>query len=401
MLKSITVFIACIGILSAGITSTGTSIHAEEKKLQQVEEQKVIKNKPKVNFSFHGDVNYRFRGDIHANRDVKGEKRSKKVDHQHRYAWNLKAGIKVSDNLSFGVRLSNPLGYITDDVEDNFSWAFGSDSKMELLTISEMYFQWNASILNIAGGKIPVIGNTTLDLSAYEGVRYKNATTSWKETMNASQLGLNLGLIIYKDKSNSLEFNTLYTIAQGGEGRGKAVDALKNDQLRFIFSFPLAVMEQKLSFDPVLHFRTNIDRSLDNKNSNHSLTGGLDIDILAFKQVGFTVGYAIGGFKNDSHKDEIDYIASAPLGMLTKFGITAHPGYGTIKAEFKFNNSQDREAYTTVNYNQLYWDIQYDMPIKGLTITPRMRAWHGFNDKKNDDSVVNMLLPALILGARF
>ena len=397
MFKSITFFVACIGILSAGFTSTS----AEEKKIEQAEAQEVNTTQPKVNFSFHGDVNYRFRGDIQANKDIGGKKQNAQVDHQHRYGWNLKARVEVSDNLLFGVRFSNPLGYITDDVEDNFSWAFGSDSKVELLTISEIYFQWNVSIVSIAGGKIPVMGNTALDLAAYEAMQYKNATTSWNEAMNAAQLGLNLGLLIYKNNSTSLEFNTLYTIAQGEKRRGKAADALKNDQLRFIFSLPLSVMDQKLSFDPVLHFRTNTDRSLDNKKGNHSLTGGLDINILAIKQVSFTVGYAIGGFKNDSHKDEIGYIASAPLGMLTKFGVTAQPGYGTIRGEFKFNNAQDREAGTTVNYNQLYWDFQYDMPIKGLIITPRIRAWHEFNDKKNDDSVVNMLLPALILSAQF
>ncbi|MGD9202014.1 MAG: hypothetical protein PVI26_10650 [Chitinispirillia bacterium] len=397
MLKSIIIFTTFIFIFHTGLTNTC----AEENKLEQVEVKELIKNEPKVNFSFHGDVNYRFRGDIEANMDISGEKRSKKIDHQHRYAWNLKAGITVSDNLLFGMRLSNPLGYITDDVVDNFNWAIGKDSNIELLTISEIYFRWNVNVLTIAGGKIPVIGNTALDLAAYEGKKYINATTSWKETMNASQLGLNLGLLLYKSNLTSLKFNTLYTIAQGERRRGKAADALKNDQLRFIFSLPLTFIEPKMSFEPVLHFRTNIDRSFDNKKGNHSLAGGLDINFLPIEQVGFTVGYAIGGFRNDSHEDETGYIASAPLGILVKFGVAAQPGYGTIKTEFKFSNSQDREAFTTVNYNQLYWDIQYDMPIKGLTITPRMRAWHGFNDIKNDDSIVNMLLPALILSAQF
>lgn len=385
------------------VFSIFTSLFAEEKPETETKQEieKKVDNKFKAKISFSGDVQYRIRADIHLNKDTSGAALSKQIDHQHRYAWNFIAKAIVSENLFIGMRLSNPSGYITDDIVDNLKTTRELlETHRRFLAVPEMYFKWNVGIFYIAGGVIPVISNTVLSLSGYEDSDFKHATGSWKDKMNNSQTGLNLGLNFINNKSSSFGLNTIYTIASG-VGKTNAVDAFKNEQLRFIFSFPLYILDEKLSLLPVIHFRTNICRSADLEKANHSLVGGIDININPIKQLSFNTGFAVGGNKNECQKDDPGYdtLKTAPLGLLTAFKITLNPGFGKGIIGLKISTSKDREANPEIVYTMLRWDIKYAIPIKGLTIMPRLRLWYGFND--NNKESITKLRPALALIGKF
>ncbi len=106
-----------------------------------------------------------------------------------------------------------------------------------------------------------------------------------------------------------------------------------------------------------------------------------------------------GLYNNDALKDDSNYVASAPLGMLLRTKIRFVPSYGRIMAEFRYGRSRDREMEEIVNYDLFHWDLKYAMPVKKITIMPRFRAWYSFNS--NEEHSVLELRPALILKAAF
>ena len=276
--------------------------------------------------SFSGDVQYRMRADVIMDRDQNGVSLPTQADHQHRYAWNFMTNAAISENVFIRMRLSNPSGYITDDIIDNLKTTKELlESPKQFLAVPEMYFHWNAGIVNLAAGVIPVLSNTVLSLAGYEEKGFMHATGSWKDKMNNSQTGINLGFDIIDRKSISFAFNTIYAIAKG-IGETDAMDALKKEQLRLIFSSPICVMEKKISFAPVMHLRTNMYRSSVSDEANHSLVGGIDININLNKRISFGTGFAAGGNRNKCFTNDSGYIAEAPLGFLTDMKLKVNPG---------------------------------------------------------------------------
>ncbi len=359
--------------------------HAEEKK---------EKKTSKAEVSFSGDVQYRLRGDILVGKDENGDTKDRIANHQNLYGWNFMSKAVMSDNLLLGFRLSNPGGYSCDDIMENINKA------NQIITVPEAYFKWNLDWFSIAAGIIPVKGNTTLSFSAYTDDGYRDAVSGWKTRMNASQIGTDLSFSFLKNDQTSFGFHSLYSIARG-VGKTNAADAFKNEQLRFLFSFPLSILKEKLSFDPAMHLQTNVYRSADLDKANHALIGGIDINIKPVKQLGIKLGFAAGGHKNDCLEDGPGYdtLKTAPLGILSVLALKVKPGYGKGDLIFKISNSKDREAATEVQNTMFRWDLKYEFPIKGFVIKPRLRIWYGINDA--DDAVYCKIRPSLILIGRF
>ncbi|MFC1476446.1 hypothetical protein ACFL5S_00620 [Fibrobacterota bacterium] len=349
--------------------------------------------------SFSGDVQYRIRADIIMDKGPNGVSLPTQADHQHRYAWNLMANAAISENVFIGMRLSNPSGYITDDIVDNLKTTKELlESPKQFLAVPEMYFNWNVGIVNLSAGVIPVLSNTVLSLAGYEEKGFMHATGSWKDKMNNSQTGINLGFDIIDRGEITFAFNTIYAIAKG-VGETDAMDALKNEQLRLIFSSPVNILKKKLSFAPVMHLRTNMHRSSVSDEANHSLVGGIDIDVNLNKRISFGAGFAAGGNRNDCFTNDSGYIAEAPLGFLTDMKLKVNPGYGKGNVSIKISNARDREDSLNRTYTMFRWDIRYGFPIKGITIMPRLRVWYGFNNL--DEETLIKLRPALILICKF
>jgi hypothetical protein len=376
----------------------------------------------KPNIKFNGDAQYRFRFDYIVAKNEEGTDSSAAPDYSNRYAWNLKWKITVSENLLFGIRLSNPLGYQTDNIADNMKQV--SENNYNILSVPELYFKWSAGIFSLSAGIIPVKANTVLNLIAHEPnerdaipgstLAYKSARDytwyPWNVLMNNSQKGIDLGFDFINKKELSFGMNLISSMANDAPGTDKA-DAFLLDQVRFILSFPTSFSENKISLLPVMHVRTNAYRSgdEDHKYTDHSLAGGCDIVYSPIEALGIKVGLAGGMYKNECQKGDSINIdddpqlepvpQTAPLGILLNSGITVLPGYGKASVFFAFVQARDREADPSLKNNTLFWDIKYGMPIKKLTIMPRCRIW--YDTREDYDDAVTMLRPELILMANF
>lgn len=361
------------------------------------------KEKPKLSFS--GDLQYRLRYDYIKKENNDGEKESTTGDYSNLYAWNFRAKAVINENLLFGMRLSNPSGGGPDKILDNLNKMYYKDYdeyNFRILSIPEMYLKWNVSVVSLSFGIIPVPANTVLNLAYTEPDNYMTkgcceaGITTWKVYMNNSQTGLDLGFSFVDDKATSIGLGVVSAVASNS-GPDSPAYALKNDQLRFIFSLPVSLLEKKLSFLPVMHIRTNVYRSADKEKANHSLTGGVDIGIKPAKQIGMNLGFAAGGFKNDAVAPEDS--VSAPLGMLANAKVTLMPGYGKATVNFNFGMAKDREADPVINNNLIHFDFMYAMPVKSLTIMPRVRIWNFTNSE--DDASELRVRPELFFMGKF
>ncbi len=361
------------------------------------------KAKPKLSFS--GDLQYRLRYDYLKMKNSYGEEASKTGDYSNLYAWNFRAKAVINENLLFGMRLSNPSGGGPDKILDNLSKAYyktTDDYNFRILSIPEMYLKWNVSVVSLSFGIIPVPANTVLNLAYTEPDNYMTkgcceaGITTWKVYMNNSQTGLDLGFSFVNDGATSVGLGVVSAVATNA-GPDSPAYALKKDQLRFIFSLPVILLKKKLSFLPVMHLRTNVYRSADKEEANHSLTGGIDIGIKPAKQIGMNLGFAAGGFKNDAVAPEDS--VSAPLGMLANAKVTLMPGYGKATVNFNFGMAKDREADPVINNNLIHFDLMYAMPVKSLTIKPRVRIWNFINSE--DDASELRVRPELFFMGKF
>ncbi len=362
--------------------------------------------KPKMEISFKGDVQYRFRYHYETGKDDQGNDIKAGGDYTNRYAWNFIVKALVNEHVRFGLRLSNPKGSATDNVEENVLKVSDDSAEMRaLISIPEMCFKWSVGIFSLAGGIIPVPGNTVLGLAAFEDKGYEGAVTSWKNCMNNSQIGIDLGFTFIDEKATSLGLGIVSAVARDNvdEDESTPSQALKNDQLRFIFTLPASIREEKLSLLPCLHLRTSVYRSADKEKANHSLVGGIDIGVNLIKQFAVQAGFAVGGHTNDCLANDggYDTLKTAPLGMLTTIKLVAKPGYGKGILIFKVSTSKDRETDPLVVHNMLRWDLKYGFPIKGLTIMPRIRVWYSFNHSDTDKSETTEIRPELILMSKF
>lgn len=393
MTKTATLFL----ILPLSICLFFSSSFSEDttETLSEAEAGNKEEKRPKTNIiTFAGDVQYGIRGEILVGKDENGDKLGRIADHQHRYGWNFRSRAVLSNNLQLGLRLSNPRGHNTDNVKDNI------EKVSYLITIPEACFKWQVNRFFLAGGVIPVKGNTTLGLSAYIDDGYKNAVTAWKNKMNESQTGFDLRFNFLSNDQTSFGFNSLYAIASAAD-ETNAIDAFKEEQLRFLFALPLSLMKQRLSFYPAMHLRTNVYRSADLDKANHSLIGGIDVKINPNKQFRIKLGVAAGAHSNSSQeKDPLyDSLKTAPYGVLSVIGLRIKPGFGQGDIIMKYSHSRDRVESPKTSFSMLRWDIKYEIPIKSLILKPRIRIWYGLNDV--DDSVNAKIRPSLMLIGRF
>lgn len=363
-----------------------------------------------VTFKFSGDVLYRWSLDWNHYRNVDGDDSLRTGDFQNRYWWNLRMSATVNENLSINARLSNPSGYFTDRVGSNLNLALTGTS-YNFVAIPELYFKWNWTVLTLMGGFIPVAGpgpnmyNSVLDLVAFETGKYVNAgIMPWFVATNGSQAGVDLAVQFVKMENFTAGIDVMGTIA-ADSGASETVDQIRKDQYRVVVGLPMSILKGKIGVQPNLHVRTNVARSNDLKKGNASLTGGGDLIVKPLKDptklVG-RVGFAAGGYRNSSRKDDSGYVASAPLGLLFNAGVKGMPGFGTASVDFSIGNWMDREQNPDVVKNRvLYWDFIYDLPVKSLTIRPRLRLWKWSNNAEDNDWSRLLARPELDFIAKF
>jgi hypothetical protein len=359
-----------------------------------------------VNFS--GDIQYRFRYEWNALHAIPDSTRG---DFTNRYMWNLKGSVS-KDNLFFGVRLSNPLGAWTENIADNISNV--SQGNYNLVSVPELYFKWTVQKFALSAGIIPVEENTVLNLVMYEGSKYtdfkKNiyvGDNPWCVQMNNSQKGMALDYGIKETGDFSLKIGVLSAMAKDTMSYiYKPGEKFNNDQVRFMLTLPMAYKGKFITAMPIFHVRANIFESASGMYSNHSYAGGLDFGTKPINMLAARLGFAYGAYKNDVQKNDPGYKAINPFGLLAYAGFIVKPGYGEFDADFDYSLAQDKlnmyvlNGIITNRHDQLfYMDVKYGMPVKNMTVMPRFRLWHRFNDVTGN--TLTTIRPEFILSAGF
>lgn len=344
-----------------------------------------------VDIKFNGDLWYILRYEtIHDS--------TKNSNLSHNYIWNFKAKAIVSEDFQMGFRISNPAGYASNQIVDNFG-TFGiktTPNNDRIISIPEMYFKWTPGKFKLAAGIIPVNANITLDLVAWEANKYINlCKCGWFAVMNNSQTGINMGFDFIKNEETSFGIDVIWAIATEA-GVKEASDAFKHDNHRLIASLPLSIAKKLLVFTPTFHFRTNVYRSKD--EANHSASGGLDIGINPAKFISLKTGIAVGGYKSDCMDSDTSVKKTDPMGMLVGFGTKIMPGFGKIMFDFKYSSWEDREKKSKTN--SIHTDLKYAMPLinKNLTIMPRIRVWHYMPDVEPKNSTTHVRYEIFTIG---
>ena len=87
------------------------------------------------------------------------------------------------------------------------------------------------------------------------------------------------------------------------------------------------------------------------------------------------------------------------MSILLNASFTVEPGFGKAIVFFAFSQARDRKAASPKNNNLLHWDVKYGIPIKNLTIMPRMRVWHYTTE--DADRTQTELRPEIFLMTKF
>jgi hypothetical protein len=371
-----------------------------------------VASAPVLTTKFSGDVLYRWQFDYNDYSKSNGDDSLSTGDFSNRYWWNFRFSATVNQNLGISMRLSNPKGYYTDNVSTNLIRS-GLSNISNIVSIPELCFKWTTGIVTLSGGIIPVgmppVTNTALDLVAFEtkevgdsiaNAGYTNAgIMPWFVATNGSQMGLDLALAFYKSDMFSVGLDAIATVAYD-RAASLTSEIFKRDQMRFICMVPMDMLKKMITVTPTIHVRTNVYRSADIEEGNHSVTGGIDLGVKPITQLALKAGFAAGGYKNDCLEDNAGYKASAPLGLLLNAGVAVMPGFGKGTVDFAWGNWQDREMKPTITKNSvLYWDILYDLPVKSLILRPRVRIWDWSNSATDYTRV--MVRPELDFIAKF
>jgi len=334
---------------------------------------------PDIKFS--GDVQYKLRYHYTKLSDVDGDDSTSSGDFSNRIGWSFKVGVTVAEQLAFGLRFSNPTGSSADNIPDNTIWV--SDTHFNKVAIPEASLKLSRERFYLAAGFLPIPyagrqGPALLDLVAYETKAWVDVGTApWSTNTNNSLAGLNAGYQFVDNDDFSAGIDVLAGPATDMKA-GKPADALKLDRLQFFVSVPVDLMKGKLSILPSMHTRTNVYRSTDLDKANHSISGALDLKLAIIDAAVFTLGSAVGGYSNSCQEDEAA-AQTAPLGFLLNAGTAVKPGFGSVKLDFSYGFSTDRQADPAVMRNTLFWDLTYTMPVFKASIAPRVRLWYGTN----------------------
>ena len=343
-----------------------------------------------------GDVQYRMRFNYIDNQGALEGDNDPTGDYSNRYWWNVRIKKKVTENLKFGIRLSNPQGYFTDGVDQNVEFNNGPG-----LSIPEFYFNYSENKWSFSAGIIPVYSNVVLNVVAAEEFRgYQTGGLCdvgifpWAVGKNNSQIGMKGSYTFLNDGDMALSLKAVTSTAGNNINNNvKYANALKNDNLRFILSSPITLKNQNISLTPIMHIKSGWNPSL--KETNFSHTAGLDAGYSALDWINPTLGIAYGNYgKYTGATKTADYNAYY---IRAKAGIK--PGFGKIRSSLSYGMSTNDKVSKSRNNSLTYLDVRYVIPVKDFSIAPRLRIWNRYNDQNEFGQMY--IRPEILFSAKF
>ncbi len=345
-------------------------------------------------FTLNGDVDFRLRGQWDVVVDSAGDVYTEKTKELFStvYLWNLRAGVKVNDNVGLKFRLSNPKGAALETLAKNE----GTTGIENYLAIPQAEVQYKIGAFGLSAGILEVKNSTTLNLArAAEEKQYKGSidiSNNWSTRYNDSQTGLKFSV----DAGDFIDVNLVTAIA---EYKAPTDTSKGFTDLRLIADAPVTFGEKgKFVVTPSVAVRSGLVGSFDNRELNTN--GGIDFTGKLSDMISLKAGAAYGQFWNT---EAVNGAWQAPSALLLTVNPSLKFGINTISLAYSFGQAKDRELTGDEAYSLLtnHIDFRYGAELaKGFTITPRYRMWMSSNTTEGTDSKV-IHRPELMFTGKF
>jgi len=387
--------------------------------------------KPETKVDLYGAVQYRFRDRMHSQTDTAGNTGSTN-DYQNLLSWRAGLKAKVNDQLSLQIQIGNDWG-----AGEGVGWANNNSTKGRLLTLSgvpvilynsdktdsvsstsyslngyqNLYvhlasFKWNPGYMFVEGGVISLPSNGTLDLlerSLNFGKYDEAAFQGWSTELNASMIGIKVGIPILRDDFKlGLElFQTV--IDERTQSLGTIQDKITDNPSSPMFVVTLPIEASGLKLTPELTYILNRNYNTTTEKGDDEVLLGASASYAVNKEISVSLLGGYGSVSNENSNvgeygtsKKSDKIAKDKADTTkiyksegTMFGVGANikAGPGAVQFDFKYNtavNAKDDATKDKTKYDYMYTDIRYAYKANDkFTITPRYRNYYRTYPPKN------------------
>jgi len=387
--------------------------------------------KPETKIDLYGAVQYRFRDRLHSQTDTSDNSGSTN-DYQNLLSWRAGLKAKVNDQLALQIQIGNDWG-----AGEGVNWSNNNSTKGRLLNLSgvsvnkidkpsgdtvsvneyalsgfqNLYvhiasFKWNPGYMFVEGGVISLPSNGTLDLlerSLNLGKYDEAAFQGWSTELNATMIGIKLGVPILKDdfKLGVELFQTV--IDERTQSLGTNQDNIKANPSSPMFVVTLPMEAAALKLTPEVTYILNRNFNKTTEKGDDEMLFGLSGSYAVNKEISVSLlgGYGmvsnensgVGAYGEAKKSDGIaqDKIDTSKIysseGMMVGVGANIKAGPGAIQFDFKYNSAVDAHSEATkdkTKYDYFYTDVRYAYkPVDKFTITPRYRNYYRTYPPKN------------------
>jgi len=392
--------------------------------------------KPETKIDLYGAVQYRFRDRIHSQTDTSGNT-GVTNNYHNLISWRAGLKAKVNDQLAMQIQIGNDWG-----AGEGVNWSNNNSTKGRLITLSgvpvthtnadksveiadtgyslngyqNLYvhiasFKWNPGYMFVEGGVISLPSNGTLDLlerSLNFGKYDEAAFQGWSTELNATMIGIKLGVPILKDdfKLGVELFQTV--IDEREQSLGTVQDNIKAYPTSPMFVVTLPMEAAALKLTPEVTYILNRNFNKTTEKGDDEMLFGLAGSYAVNKEISVSLLGAYGTVSNEKSgvgeygkakkSDSISTINASKIysseGMMVGVGTNIKAGPGNVQFDFKYNSAVDAQDETTkdkTKFDYFYTDIRYAYkPVDKFTITPRYRNYYRTypkNDSKGNKNV--------------
>ncbi|MDR2592572.1 MAG: hypothetical protein LBC59_07180 [Chitinispirillales bacterium] len=389
--------------------------------------------KPETKVDLYGAVQYRFRDRLHSISDTAGKSGSTN-DYQNLLSWRAGLKAKVNDQLSLQIQIGNDWG-----AGEGVNWANNNSTKGRLLNFSgvsvnkvdrpsgdtvsvneysfsgfqNLYvhiasFKWNPGYMFVEGGVISLPSYGTLDLlerSINLGKYDEAAFQGWSTELNATMIGIKLGVPILKDdfKLGVELFQTVIderTQSLAVPKEGENVKANPSSPM-FVITLPIETGALKVTPEITAVLNRNYNRTTEKGDDeilyglagSYAVNKGVSVSVLGGYGSVSNENSGVGKYGDPKKSDGVaqDKIDTAQIysseGMIVGVGANIKAGPGAIQFDFKYNSAVDAHSDATedkTKYDYMYTDIRYAYKANDkFTITPRYRNYYRTFPPKN------------------
>ncbi|MGM0461585.1 MAG: hypothetical protein ACQEQ4_04115 [Fibrobacterota bacterium] len=339
--------------------------------------------------SWSGKAEYRFRTNINGATASDGEEADKSIEYQHKTYWNLGLEAAPKDNLTFNIGLQE----VSDDPNNSAYPVRG-------VLVNEAAFEVTAGMLDFSAGILQQGNTAALNLFWGDGTYHNVVSSTWADetngALNATRLALNPSDNLSLRVTNALWSDKINT-DEDWVKKTSFLHIVEAPLKAGVFSLnPHMYLQRSQNWEDI---RTEAEAGND-IDAVHTFGTGIDMKAKVTDALEFRGGFGISTFTNENEGYE-----ESPFGMLVDAETRVKPGFGQFRARFMLSQGYDRDDESNdgdpLKQSGIRIDSRYVMPVKNISITPRVRYWAYTNNNDDDETKKTRLRPELIFTAKF